>query len=270
MGSSHAHPETAQVVSDQRQGQHEHASSKQQQGWHDPLHAASNMVASGIDAVCSKPRLRGVLHAHACWAVLAAGLILIAEATCKRSRLAAAVYIAAAFFQFAISGLYHTGKWAPSTHKLLRRLDHSAIYSLIAATYTPFVMLPIARVAGDVASRQLLCRIWLGALCGVGKTWLWPRAPKPISALTYVLLGWSAVPYLPQLLDAVGAQVVLLVALGGVLYSIGAFVYASHCPDPYPRWFGYHEVFHTLVLLASICHFAGVYQVVVKMSFGFE
>jgi hemolysin III len=102
------------------------------------------------------------------------------------------------------------------------------------------------------------------------QTWLWPHAPKPISALTYVLLGWSAVPYLPQLLEGVGIGVVLLVALGGVLYSIGAFVYATRWPDPYPRWFGFHEVFHTLVLLASICHFAGTYQVIVKMSHGFE
>jgi hemolysin III len=105
------------------------------------LHAAGSMVASGIDAVCSKPRLRGVLHAHACWAVLAAGLILIAEAPCKRSMLAAAVYVAAAFFQFAISGLYHTGNWAPSTHKLLMRCEqqqqtHCPINSSLAPAKT--------------------------------------------------------------------------------------------------------------------------------------
>ncbi|KAF8065561.1 SLY1 [Scenedesmus sp. PABB004] len=212
----------------------------------------------------AKPRMRGVLHQYACAAVLSAGLILIAEAPGPKATLAASVYVLAASFQFGVSAVYHTGNWPPNVHKLLMRLDHSAIYSLIAATYTPMILLPLSHTP---VGGRLLLRIWLGALCGVGKTWLWPDAPKPLSALVYVVLGWSAVPYLHLLVEAVGLPVVLLVALGGVLYSLGAVVYAMRWPDPFPRVFGFHEVFHTLVVLASICHFASMWTVLVKMRF---
>lgn len=99
------------------------------------------------------------------------------------------------------------------------------------------------------------------------QTWLWPNAPKPLSALVYVIMGWSALPYMHIFIESLGSQVVLLVTAGGVLYSIGAFVYATRWPDPFPEWFGFHEVFHTLVILATICHFTGMYQVVVKGNF---
>jgi hemolysin III len=103
-------------------------------------------------------------------------------------------------------------------------------------------------------------------LLGVLKTWTWPNAPKPLSAAIYVLMGWSAVPYLRLLVQVIGLPVVLAITVGGVLYSIGAFVYATKWPDPYPKWFGFHEVFHALVVIASICHFGSMYYVLVKMG----
>lgn len=170
------------------------------------MREAVQTAAYHLESKVTKPKLRGVLHQYAAAAVLSAGAILIIESPTPRATWASIIYVAAAALQFVVSAVYHTGNWQPSTHKLLMRLDHSAIYSLIAATYTPLILVPLAQHT-DLAKRLLL-RLWLGALFGVLKTWTWPNAPKPLSAAIYVVMGWSAVPYLRLFAEAVGLPVV--------------------------------------------------------------
>jgi hemolysin III len=133
----------------------------------------------------------------------------------------------------------------------MRRLDHSAIFLLIAGTYTPICLLLPAR-----SGHPLLAIVWGGAAAGVLQSVLWVRAPKPLVAGVYVLLGWAVVPVLPALRAALGGTSLALLAAGGAAYTLGAVVYALRRPDPFPRVFGYHEVFHALVILAAVCHFA--------------
>jgi hemolysin III len=137
------------------------------------------------------------------------------------------------------------------------------LYSAGAATYTPLVLIPLRD--SDLAG-QLLMRVWLAAAAGVGKTLCWPQAPKQLSAIIYVVMGHMVLPYLPIMAQAVEPPVVMLVAAGGVMYTLGALIYAAGWPNPFPQWFGFHEVFHALVIMASICHFSAIYSSVVKMS----
>lgn len=170
------------------------------------MHTAVHTAAQQLDSQVLKPKLRGVLHQYAAAAVLSAGVILIVESPTPKATIASFVYVAAALLQFVVSAVYHSGNWQPKTQKLLMRIDHSAIYSFIAATYTPLILVPLSQHV-DVA-RRLLLRLWLTALCGVGKTWLWPDAPKSLSAAIYVAMGWSAAPYMRIFINAVGLPVV--------------------------------------------------------------
>jgi len=201
----------------------------------------------------SKPLLRGVSHEIAAWLALAAGVTLALVAPGGRARTSAVVYAASLFSLFAVSALYHRPNWAPRARLWMRRLDHSAIFLLIAGTYTPFCLL-----LGGATGRTMLAVAWAGAAAGVLQSILWVRAPKPLVAALYVLLGWVVVPVVPALRAALGTGALALLATGGLLYTLGAVVYASRRPDPLPRVFGYHEVFHGLVIAAAACHFAVV------------
>jgi hemolysin III len=139
----------------------------------------------------------------------------------------------------------------------MKRVDHSAIFLLIAGTYTPLCLL-----LGEPQGTVMLAIVWGGALLGIVRCVLWLEAPKWLGAGIYVLLGWIILPVLGDVRSAVGATGILLLAAGGVAYSVGAVVYATRWPDPAPRIFGYHEVFHALVIAAAACHFAVVFQVV--------
>lgn len=171
------------------------------------MQGAVQTAAQLLDATSSsKPKLRGVLHQYAAAAVFSAGAILIIEAPTAKAKLASCIYVAGAALQFVVSAVYHSGNWQPRARKLLKQLDHSAIYSLIAATYTPLILVALAQ--HSEVGKRLLLRIWLGAFFGVMKTWLWPNSPKPLSAAIYVFMGWSAVPYLRLFVDVVGLPVV--------------------------------------------------------------
>lgn len=198
-----------------------------------------------------KPLLRGVSHEIAAGVALAGWIALAVFASPGRARLAANVYGASLFTLFAVSAAYHRPTWRPRARLLMRRLDHSAIFLLIAGTYTPFCLL-----LPPSSGRPLLGLVWGGAAAGFLQSLAWPRAPKALSAAVYVLLGWVVVPVLPALRAALGAGAVALLAGGGAVYTFGAFVYAARRPDPFPRVFGYHEVFHALVIAAAACHFA--------------
>ncbi len=206
--------------------------------------------------VPAKPILRGVSHEVAAAVSLAAGILLVGAAG-PRGRLPAAVYAAALVALFTTSALYHRPQWPPRARLVMRRVDHSAIFVLIAGTYTPMCAL-----LGGGAGHALLALVWAGAALGVVQANAWPRAPKPLVAIAYLVLGWAVLPVLPALYRALGGASLALLAAGGIAYTVGAVVYATQRPDPFPRVFGYHEVFHALVVAAAALHFVAVAQAV--------
>lgn len=199
-----------------------------------------------------KPLLRGVSHEVAAVAAAPAALGLVATAQGSGARLAAAVYGASLFALFLVSAVLHRPTWSPRARLVVGRLDSSAIFLLIAGTYTPLCLL-----LGATGS-TLLAVVWTGALLGVVLSVAWPRAPKPLMAAVYVALGWAFVPAAGGLRAALGGASLLLVVAGGLVYTAGAVVYALRRPDPFPRVFGYHELFHLLVIAAAAMHFVAV------------
>ncbi len=210
-----------------------------------------------LAAAPAKPLLRGVSHEIAAFVALAAWIALAAIAPSARGRAAANVYGASLFALFLVSALYHRPNWAPRARAWMRRLDHSAIFLLVAGTYTPVCLLLPPRTGGP-----LLAVVWGGAAGGIVQSVLWVHAPKPLVAAVYVALGWAVLPVLPAIRTLLGPEALALLAGGGAAYTLGAVVYAARRPDPFPRVFGYHEVFHALVIAAAACHFAVVTRAV--------
>ena len=205
-----------------------------------------------------KPRLRGVLHAYAFFAALGAGSMLVAAAEGGSERVAALIYALGLAGLLGTSALYHRVTWSSErTRMWMRRLDHSMIFVLIAATATPVALL----VLDDPLRTVLLAIGWGGAGAGVVLSLLWPGAPKWVNAVTYIGVGWSGVVALPNL-AAENMPALILIGVGGLMYSVGAIVYALGRPDPWPGTFGYHEVFHALVTAAALLHFVAVCLVV--------
>jgi hemolysin III len=201
-----------------------------------------------------KPRLRGLFHALGFVAAVPLGIVLIVEAETARGRLAAAVFASSVVTMFGASALYHSPDWTPGPRRWLRRVDHAGIYVLIAGTYTPFALL----VLDGYWRFLLLAIVWTGALAAIVFKFGWVDAPTWISAVIGVALGWIGVIMFPQLLDEIGLVGSALVLVGGLLYTVGAVVYATRRPDPYPSVFGFHEVFHVLVIAAVACQYAAV------------
>jgi hemolysin III len=202
-----------------------------------------------------KPRLRGVSHQWAFYFSLVAGLALVIAAPAGRATLAAAVYAISVAALFGTSALYHRVTWpSQNARRWMRRLDHSMIFLLIAGTYTPFALL----VLDGTLAVVILTVVWAGALGGIVLKLVWIDAPKPLVAVLYVMLGWVAVAAFPDLLEGLGVTSIALVTAGGVLYTLGAVVYALKRPDPAPTVFGYHEVFHALVIAAAALQYAVV------------
>ena len=200
-----------------------------------------------------KPRLRGVSHQWAFYVSLALGAALVAAAEAGRPRLAAAVYAVSVAALFGTSALYHRITWASqAARRWMRRLDHSMIFFLIAGTYTPFALL----VLDGTLATVILVVVWTGALAGSVMKLVWIDAPKVLVAILYLALGWVAVAAFPTMLDELGITGSVLVAVGGLLYTAGALVYAFQRPNPAPAVFGYHEVFHALVILAAALQYA--------------
>jgi hemolysin III len=205
-----------------------------------------------LDAVVAavKPRLRGWIHAGTFPLALAAGIVLVCLAPTTKSRIAAAVFGLTAAMLFGTSAVYHRGTWSPRLQGLLKRLDHSNIFLIIAGTYTPFALLLLP--AHD--AKELLLIVWSGAVAGVLFRVFWVGAPRWLYTPIYVALGWCAIFYAHQLSSG-GAAVTTLVVVGGALYTIGGLVYGLKKPDPFPTWFGFHEIFHSFTIAAFTCHY---------------
>ena len=200
-----------------------------------------------------KPRLRGVSHQWAFYVSLALGAALVAAAEAGQPRLAAAVYAVSVAALFGTSALYHRITWVSrAARRWMKRLDHSMIFFLIAGTYTPFALL----VLDGALATVILVVVWSGALAGILMKLVWIDAPKALVAILYLALGWVAVAAFPTMLDELGITGTALVTVGGLLYTAGALVYAFQRPNPAPAVFGYHEVFHALVILAAALQYA--------------
>jgi hemolysin III len=202
----------------------------------------------------AKPHLRGWLHAATAPLALAAGIVLVVLSPSTTTRLGSAIFAASALALFTASATMHRGRWGPRTALWLRRLDHSSIFLLIAGSYTPFTLL----LLHGSDRTELLCVAWGGALLGICFRLFWPSAPRWLYTPIYMALGWAAIFYLPEFFAQASTAVVILLILGGVLYTIGGVVYGFKKPDPFPRWFGFHEVFHSLTILAFVTHYVGV------------
>ena len=200
------------------------------------------------------PRLRGLLHAHAAWVAAVAAVVLFALAPTASARVAVLIYGAGLIALFSVSALYHRWPGDPRWKPWLRRMDHSTIFVFIAASYTPVGLL----VLDGTVQIVVLVSVWAGALAGIVMSVAWISAPRWLQALTYLLVGWVAVLALPQLAERVGVAPLVLLAVGGGLYTLGAVVYAMRRPNLWPRTFGFHEVFHTLVIAAAVVHFVAM------------
>jgi hemolysin III len=205
-----------------------------------------------------KPKLRGWLHAVMFPVSVIAGIALVATAPSSEARISSAIFATTATLLFGVSALLHRGAWSPSVESILRRLDHANIYLIIAGTYTPFAVLALPTQEG----RILLSIVWIGALAGVVFRVFWVTAPRWLSTALYVIVGWVAIFFIPELVDGAGGTAVALIVVGGVLYSLGAVVYAIKRPNPSPEYFGFHEVFHSLTVAAYASHYVAVWIVV--------
>jgi hemolysin III len=205
-----------------------------------------------------KPRLRGHFHQAAFFMALGAGAVLLAVAPNPLARWVGLVYALSLAGMFGVSALYHRITWRPEIRVWWRRLDHSAIFILIAGTGTPVSVLGIGGEHGDI----MLAIFWGAALVGVFKELVWTLAPRWISAVLYVMMGWACVLYYSEMATGLGPVGIGFMIAGGVAYTVGALIYASKKPNPFPATFGYHEIFHALTIIAGLLHFMAVFRLV--------
>jgi hemolysin III len=234
------------------------------------LNHANGRVRAGLEQIGDqisdtiadvKPKLRGWLHLASTPLILAAGIVLVALSPDAKTRIGSALYAGTALLLFGVSAVYHRGTWSPRVWKILNRFDHSNIFLMIAGSYTPFSLILLEGVDRVL----ILSVVWTGALLGVGFKLFWPTAPRWLSAPIYIALGWAAIFFIPHFLDGalalgvgIGVAVFVLIIVGGALYTVGGLVYGFQWPDPSPRWFGFHEVFHTFTVVAFAAHYVGV------------
>lgn len=222
------------------------------------LAAVLSEVGAGEEA--DHPRLRGWLHLGTFFGSLATGAVLIPLAAVEGAShgFAVAIYCLTVSLLFGTSALYHRRTWSTRGWLIMKRLDHSMIFIFIAGSYTPFAVLAL-NPGSDVV---ILTTAWAGAVVGVLLKMLWPGAPRWLGVPIYIALGWIAVFVLPQVLTNTGVAALVLLCVGGALYTSGGIIYAARWPNPSPAVFGYHEVFHACTVVAAICHYIAVYFVI--------
>jgi hemolysin III len=230
---------------------------------HSPLHEPARATADATDHLREhvremldevKPRLRGWLHAATAPLTLAAGIVLIVLSPNAATRVGSAIFAASALVLFTVSAIYHRGTWSPRVWAFLRRFDHANIFLLIAGSYTPFTLLLLDGRDQTV----LLTVVWVGAALGILFRIFWADAPRWLYTPIYIGLGWAAIFYFADFVENAGAAVLTLMVVGGALYTLGGLVYGLKRPNPSPAWFGFHEVFHALTILAFVTHYVGI------------
>jgi hemolysin III len=209
-----------------------------------------------------KPRYRGTSHFYALFVAVIAAVVLLAIAPAGLATVGAAIYATCMVAMFSASALYHRGTWSLETAKRLLQLDHTTIFLMIAGTYTPIALLAMdgtARVA-------TLTAVWGVAAAGIAFEWMPVPAPRGYVTTVYMALGWIGAFSFVPLYESTGWTGVLLVAGGGLLYTIGAIVHAARRPDPWPETFGYHEIFHVFVILAALAHYCAIAFLVLPLG----
>lgn len=231
------------------------ASKRAREGIEHAAHEVSETIAE------AKPKLRGWLHAASTPLIIAAGAVLITLSPTAATRVGSSLYVASALLLFGVSATYHRGTWSPKVWAFLNRFDHANIYVFIAGSYTPFAM----TLLHGAARWWMLGIVWTGAIAGVAMKLLWPDAPRWLSAPVYIALGWAAVLFIPAFFHGavalglgIGIAIFVLIVVGGALYTVGGLVYGFKWPDPSPRVFGFHEVFHGFTVAAFIAQYVGV------------
>lgn len=205
-----------------------------------------------------KPLLRGRFHEAAAFVSLGACLMLLTRASTSLSLFAVGIYSLSLICLLTVSALYHRINWRPPARALMRRMDHAAIFILIGGTMTPIFLIALPNGVGETP----LAWIWVLILAGLLQTMFWIRAPKWLAALLYVGVGWIPIYYYTDLVTALGGVGVGLIVAGGIVYTLGALIYALKAPNPWPRVFGYHEIFHIFVVIAAVLHFCVIHQLV--------
>ena len=212
----------------------------------------SERIRDAVDEI--KPKLRGWLHA-ATWPLAFFGfLVMLVIADDLKVRAGVAVFMVSALLLFGTSAVYHTGRWSDTAKARLKRLDHANIFVLIAGSYTPFALLLLDTKSAWI----LLSLVWGGAILGVLFRVFWLGAPRWLYVPIYLALGWAAVFWLDDFKERGTPAVLILLAVGGLLYTLGAIVYGFQKPNPWPNWFGFHEIFHSFTIAAFIVHYIGV------------
>lgn len=201
-----------------------------------------------------KPKLRGWLHAGTLPVAFFGFLVMMIISDSALVRAGVAVFMVSSMLLFGVSATYHTGQWSLKTRNFWKRFDHANIFLLIAGSYTPFSMLLLEKKHAII----MLSLVWGGALLGVIFKLFWIGAPRWLYVPLYLMLGWAAVLYFPEFVDNATTAVLVLMVVGGGLYTIGALVYGFKWPNPSPTWFGFHEVFHLLTIAAFVVHYIGV------------
>lgn len=223
--------------------------SGQAQAWREQAHEVIEEVIEEV-----KPHLRGWLHAATAPLALVAGIVLVVLSPTTATRVGSSIFAASALILFSVSATMHRGTWSRRVGLILRRLDHSSIFLLIAGSYTPFTLLLIDGSARIV----LLCMAWGGALLGIAFRVLWTDAPRWLYTPIYIALGWASIFFADDFLHAGAPVAVALLAAGGLIYTLGGVVYGFRRPNPFPSWFGFHEVFHSLTIAAFATHYVGI------------
>lgn len=207
------------------------------------------------------PLLRGWLHLGTAPVALIAGSALVILAPTLQARFTIAIFTLSAVALFSISATYHTINWTPRVKRVLRRLDHANIFLIIAGTYTPLTVIWLSTNTAQI----LLSLVWGGSILGLLFRIFWLSAPRWLYVPIYIALGWAALLYLPDFYDAAGGLIVALILAGGILYSVGAIIYAIKRPNFSSKYFGFHELFHSFTIAAFFCHYAAIALTVAKL-----
>jgi len=229
--------------------------------------AAEDLPEAVVDSVAQligKPRARGWIHVYSAFVAAVAGLALVLVSwiwDSTRAGIATLIYAVTIVGMFAVSGAYHRVHWkTESAHKWMKRLDHSMIFVFIGGSYTPFALLALPERDGWL----LFWIVWGGAVAGVVLKMFWPSAPRWVGVPLYLLLGWVAVWFIGPIAQGAGTPAVVLLIVGGVLYSVGGVLYAVKWPDPWPTTFGHHEFFHACTAVAALCHYVAMWFAVFR------